>query len=136
MKKRWFGLLAAMMLCLCVGAVSASAAEVAGGNCGENLDWSFDPATGSITVTGSRREVLSQADVPVLVVHGREDTQIPTDKCSIISHAEEITAENYPCYVTSSFLYRNNLVIYSYDNLSNQVQQYAIFSSNNSFGVL
>lgn len=48
---------------------------------------------GADTLQLQADEVLSQADVPVLVVHGREDTQIPTDKCSIISHAEEITSE-------------------------------------------
>ena len=65
MKKRWFGLLAAMMLCLCVGAIAASAGdygggvqpEFDGGTCGgvgngSNLAWSYY-ANGELYISGS-----------------------------------------------------------------------------------
>lgn len=38
-------------------------------------------------------EVISQADIPVLVVHGKQDEQVPLDACSIISHKEQITSD-------------------------------------------
>ena len=47
---------------------------------------------GTDTLQLQAYEAISRTDVPVLVVHGREDTQIPTDACSIISHAQDITS--------------------------------------------
>lgn len=38
-------------------------------------------------------EVISREGVPVLVVHGTEDGQIPADSASIIAHKEEITSQ-------------------------------------------
>lgn len=37
-------------------------------------------------------QAISNSTVPVLVIHGTEDTQAPTDKCSIISHKSQITS--------------------------------------------
>ncbi len=37
-------------------------------------------------------EAIDQSDVPVLLVHGTMDEQVPMDKCSVISHREEITS--------------------------------------------
>lgn len=39
-------------------------------------------------------EILAESDVPVLVIHGTEDDQFPTDKASIISYADDIPASN------------------------------------------
>ena len=45
---------------------------------------------GKDTVNLQAAQVLSQEDVPVLVVHGSEDAQFPTDASSIISYKEQI----------------------------------------------
>jgi len=49
---------------------------------------------GAPTVQLEAAQVISQRNIPVLVVHGTQDTQIPMDSSSIISHKEQITAEN------------------------------------------
>lgn len=38
-------------------------------------------------------QTISQSDVPVLVVHGTQDDQVPIDRCSVISHKAQITSE-------------------------------------------
>ena len=38
-------------------------------------------------------QAISQSNVPVLVIHGTQDEQIPTDACSVISHKEQITSD-------------------------------------------
>lgn len=38
-------------------------------------------------------DAISQSDVPVLVVHGTQDEQVPLDTCSVISHKEQITSD-------------------------------------------
>lgn len=48
---------------------------------------------GRETLTLQADDILSSEDVPVLVVHGTMDTQVPTDSCSIISHKETISSE-------------------------------------------
>ena len=45
---------------------------------------------GAETLDLQASEIISRQDVPVLVVHGTKDEQIPMDACSIISHKEEI----------------------------------------------
>lgn len=47
---------------------------------------------GGETLNREAAEIISQSNVPTLVIHGTGDTQVPTDECSIISHKEEITA--------------------------------------------
>lgn len=47
---------------------------------------------GADTVDLQADEIISQSDVPVLVIHGKQDADFPTDKASIVSHAEEITS--------------------------------------------
>ena len=48
---------------------------------------------GTPTLQRQADQVISQCAVPVLVVHGTQDTQVPTDRCSIISHKEQITSD-------------------------------------------
>lgn len=45
------------------------------------------------TVNASADEAISGSDVPVMIVHGAQDDQFPTDKNSIISHKDEIRSE-------------------------------------------
>lgn len=44
---------------------------------------------------------ISESDVPVLIVHGENDSQVPLDRYSIISHKEEITSKNVEYMVCS-----------------------------------
>lgn len=37
-------------------------------------------------------QTISQSNVPVLVIHGTQDDQVPLDACSVISHKEQITS--------------------------------------------
>ena len=46
---------------------------------------------GTDTVQLQAAEVIAETNIPVLLVHGTEDRQIPLDACSIISHKEQIT---------------------------------------------
>ena len=48
---------------------------------------------GGDTLNLQAYETISQSDVPVLVVHGTADEQIPLDACSVISHREQITSD-------------------------------------------
>ncbi|MBQ3888031.1 MAG: leucine-rich repeat protein, partial [Clostridia bacterium] len=82
-------LAAAMMTCAAPGsfggirlpepAVTASAAETEApisGTCGENLTWSFDEATGTLTIEGSgEMEIFSPGDAPWLSVR-RKITEV------------------------------------------------------------
>lgn len=47
---------------------------------------------GTDTLQLDASQIISQRQVPVLVIHGTQDTQIPMDSGSIISHREEITS--------------------------------------------
>lgn len=47
---------------------------------------------GTDTLQMQAAEVISQRDVPVLVVHGTMDENAPMTTCSIISHKEEISS--------------------------------------------
>ena len=48
---------------------------------------------GTDTLNASADESISQSDVPVLVVHGAGDTQVPMDRYSIIAHKDRITSD-------------------------------------------
>lgn len=48
---------------------------------------------GAETVNLNADEEISNTDVPVLVIHGDNDTQVPMDKYSIISHRDEIKSD-------------------------------------------
>lgn len=47
---------------------------------------------GSETLELQAADVIKQQDVPVLVVHGTLDTQIPADSCAIIAYRERFSA--------------------------------------------
>jgi alpha-beta hydrolase superfamily lysophospholipase len=49
---------------------------------------------GKETLNLQADDILSAEDVPVLVIHGTEDTQVPTDTCSIFSYKESIDSGN------------------------------------------
>ncbi len=49
---------------------------------------------GGETVSLCADREISESDVPVLIIHGKNDTQVPTDRYSIISHRGEITSKN------------------------------------------
>ena len=44
-------------------------------------------------------QVLSETAVPVLIVHGQQDTTVPTDKYSILSHRDEIDSGAVEVYI-------------------------------------
>lgn len=48
---------------------------------------------GTRTVDLEAAEEISDSDVPVLVIHGADDEQIPADRLSILSHRDEIDPE-------------------------------------------
>ena len=48
---------------------------------------------GKETLNLQADDILSAEEVPTLVVHGKTDTQVPADSCSIISHKETIDSE-------------------------------------------
>ncbi len=49
---------------------------------------------GAETVNLRADKVLSSSDVPVLLIHGEDDKQVPMDKYSIVSHKDEITGNH------------------------------------------
>ena len=66
MKKKLFFVLTIACLCvLLIGALTASAATVASGNCGTNLAWTLDD-TGTLTIsgTGDMDNYFNTSDVP------------------------------------------------------------------------
>lgn len=54
---------------------------------------------GSETANASASQVLSETDVPVLIVHGKRDDQVPPEKYSILSHREEIDSDVVEVYI-------------------------------------
>ena len=48
---------------------------------------------GSETVNLEAAEEISASDAPVLLIHGENDSVVPVEKYSIVSHKEEITNE-------------------------------------------
>lgn len=57
---------------------------------------------GADTLNLAADEEISKSDVPVLLVHGKEDTQVPIDRYSIVSHKDEITSQNVEYLIRSS----------------------------------
>ena len=57
---------------------------------------------GTDTLSLSADSEISKSDVPVLLIHGKEDTQVPMDRYSIVSHKEEITSDNVEYIIRSS----------------------------------
>ena len=53
MKKRILAMLLAAMLMVSLLPVSALAADATSGTCGENVTWSFDEASGTLTISGT-----------------------------------------------------------------------------------
>ncbi len=49
---------------------------------------------GADTVRLDAAQIISGSAVPVLIVHGKNDRQVPYDEYSVISHRNEITAKN------------------------------------------
>ena len=75
-----------------IGAATAYVGPLAYGNYGFLWLYQamlFDAETVNITAD----EAISQSDVPVLVVHGSDDEQVPMDRFSIISHRDEIDSD-------------------------------------------
>lgn len=48
---------------------------------------------GGDTLNRQAAHAISQSNVPVLVVHGSQDDQVPMDTCSVISHKKEISSD-------------------------------------------
>lgn len=76
---------------------------------------------GSDTVNICADEEISQSDVPVLIIHGEKDKQVPMDKYSIISHKDEITSDNVE-YIISSTEGQNGHtdILYDADGTANR----------------
>ena len=51
--KRWMSFLLCLLLCGALLAATATSAHADGGQCGDNLYWSFNSSTGTLTITGS-----------------------------------------------------------------------------------
>lgn len=57
---------------------------------------------GSEMVNLRADRILSESDVPVLLIHGQNDEETPIDKYSIVSHKNEIKGENTEYFIRSS----------------------------------
>lgn len=49
---------------------------------------------GTDVVDADAAEIISGSDVPVLIIHGKGDTQVSYDEYSVISHRDEIKSDN------------------------------------------
>ena len=56
---------------------------------------------GTKTLNMEASKEISQSNVPVLIIHGENDSQVPLDRYSIISHKAEITSKNIEYIVCS-----------------------------------
>lgn len=56
---------------------------------------------GGKTVNMSAEKAINESNVPVLIVHGMRDKEVPMNRYSIISHKDDITAKNVVFYVCS-----------------------------------
>lgn len=57
---------------------------------------------GSKTVNLKASDVLSQTDVPVLIVHGADDEKVPADKFSVYSYKDSIDSDKVEYLLRSS----------------------------------
>ena len=57
---------------------------------------------GTKTLNLNAAEELSKTDTPTLIVHGENDSKVPMDKFSIISHKEKISSDSVEYLVCSS----------------------------------
>ena len=74
-----------------MGAAEEKIGKIAYGNYG--FLWLYQAYLfGRDTLNLSAAEAISSRDVPVLVIHGSEDQQVPVDRYSILSHKGEITS--------------------------------------------
>ena len=74
-----------------MGAAEEKIGKIAYGNYG--FLWLYQAYLfGRDTLNLSAAEAISSRDVPVLVIHGSEDQQVPMDRYSILSHREEISS--------------------------------------------
>lgn len=72
-----------------IGAASQYVGDLAYGNYG--LLWLYQTMLfGSDVVNLRADRVLSATDTPVLLIHGEEDTAVPMDRFSIVSHRSDI----------------------------------------------
>lgn len=49
---------------------------------------------GADTVDSDAAKIISNSDIPVLIIHGKNDEQVPRDEYSVISHRDEICSTN------------------------------------------
>lgn len=74
-----------------MGAAEDKIGKIAYGNYG--FLWLYQAYLfGRDTLNLSAAEAISGCEVPVLVIHGSQDQQVPVDRYSILSHKEEITS--------------------------------------------
>lgn len=84
-----------------IGAASQYVGDFAYGNYG--FLWLYQALLfGKETVNLRADQVLSDADTPVLLIHGAEDTVVPMDRYSIVSHRDDIENENAEYLVCQS----------------------------------
>lgn len=57
---------------------------------------------GSETLNKQACEEISAADVPVLIVHGSDDQEVPAERYSILSHREKITNDKVEYLICST----------------------------------
>lgn len=76
-----------------IGSAATYVGPVAYGNYG--FLWLYQAMLfGSETVNLRADKAISGSDVPILLIHGADDTTVPCDKYSVVSHRAEITNEN------------------------------------------
>lgn len=64
--------------------------------------WSYQAMLfGTKTLNLDAAKEISESNVPVLIVHGENDSQVPLDRYSIISHKKEITSKNVEYVICS-----------------------------------
>lgn len=81
-----------------IGAATEYVGPLAYGNYG--FLWLYQTMIfGSETVNLSADEAISQSDVPVFIVHGSNDEEVPLKKYSIISHRDDITSDNVEYFI-------------------------------------
>ncbi len=57
---------------------------------------------GTETLNASADDAISHSDVPVLIIHGENDTSVPINRYSIVSHKDDITSKNVEYIIRSS----------------------------------